>query len=109
MIRTLFNPVQGVFGNFNPNHFCSSAADGSPYLSMHTLYEYKRDRLWVGHIFRDFPGEDWQIQLRGSDEVRGAWSNFEIAHAQLLQWAQEKKLADEQLRKEWNLGEKSRH
>jgi hypothetical protein len=99
-IRTLTNPDRGIFRPFDRAHFCSTAADGSPYLSSHTLMG---GELWIGHIFRDFPDEDWQISLRGTDEIRGAWSSFETAQRHLLQWNRDRQLADQELRRSWGL------
>lgn len=101
-IRTLEDPDRGIFRPFDRTYFCSTAADGTPYLSSHTLYE-REDAFWVGTIFRNFPDDDWQIQLRGMDEVRGAWSSFETAQRHLLQWNRDRQLEDQELRRSWGL------
>ena len=50
----------------------------------HTLY--RPDGMWIGHVFKDFEDEDWQIALTGELNVRGAWPDFWIATDELLQW-----------------------
>lgn len=55
--------------------------------SMHTLFI--PDGLWIGHVFRDFQDEPWQIAIAGSLDVRGAWDDFEVAISHLMAWREE--------------------
>jgi hypothetical protein len=85
-LRTLTDPELGNFKDFNPNHFCDFASDGTPFNSSHTLHT---SDLWLGHIFKGFPDECWQCQLSGQDKVRGAWARLDTALTQLWEWHKE--------------------
>lgn len=47
---------------------------------------YRPDGVWIGHVFRDFLDEDWQIAVTGELNVRGAWPDFWVACSELLKW-----------------------
>ena len=56
-------------------------------MAWHTLY--KPTGMWIGHIFRDFADEGWQIGATGQDGVRGVWDDFAEAVLGLLRWVDE--------------------
>lgn len=80
-LRTMTDKKMGFFCDFDPD-ICYEQQ-----MTWHTLY--KPDGMWLGHIFRDFADEPWQIAATGQGKVRGAWMEFNEAIANLLKWRKE--------------------
>jgi hypothetical protein len=84
-LRTLENSIAGIFRPFEMNHFCDRASNGEKFNCRHILESI--DHLqWIGQIFKDFPDDDWQVQLTGEIQIRGAWADFDIALQNLWEW-----------------------
>jgi hypothetical protein len=82
-IRTATCAKKGLFADFDLSLFCDVAADGSPFLSLHSISIADR---YIGSVYRMMAVLPWQVQLAGEPEPKTVGEDFQQAVDRLIRW-----------------------